>query len=116
MRRCDDDAFIIAAQRASFLLRATVVCLLLCGPQHVLSDSDELVITEWETWKSINGISYDELVRQTPCLKYTKNVINNRSEHMCAQLPSSFSLMCSLCSHSGRRAEEGHLGEEYERD
>ncbi|XP_061594016.1 procathepsin L [Cololabis saira] len=49
------------AQQASAVLRAGLVCLLLCGPQRVLSDSDEVVGTEWENWKSTHGISYDEL-------------------------------------------------------
>uniref|UniRef100_A0A3B5AH46 Cathepsin L1-like n=1 Tax=Stegastes partitus TaxID=144197 RepID=A0A3B5AH46_9TELE len=43
-----------------FLLRAALLSVLLCGPPHVLSDSDEAVLTEWEIWKSSHGISYDE--------------------------------------------------------
>lgn len=81
MRRCDNDALISAAQQASFLLRASLTYLLVCVPQHVLSDSDELAVTEWEIWKSTHGISYDELVRQPPCLRYTKNGINNSNKH-----------------------------------
>lgn len=59
-----------AGQRVSFLLRAALLVVLLCGPQHVVSDSDEAVLTEWEIWKSMHGITYDELVRQTPHLNY----------------------------------------------
>uniref|UniRef100_A0A3Q1ERF6 Cathepsin 12 n=1 Tax=Acanthochromis polyacanthus TaxID=80966 RepID=A0A3Q1ERF6_9TELE len=42
------------------LLRAALLSILLCGPQHALSDSDEAALTEWEVWKSSHGISYDE--------------------------------------------------------
>ncbi|XP_069555050.1 digestive cysteine proteinase 2 [Brachyistius frenatus] len=52
---------IYAVQQASSLLTAALLSVLLCGPQHVLSDSDEEVLTEWEIWKSSNGISYEEL-------------------------------------------------------
>uniref|UniRef100_A0A3B5AEI2 Cathepsin L1-like n=1 Tax=Stegastes partitus TaxID=144197 RepID=A0A3B5AEI2_9TELE len=41
-------------------LWAALLSVLLCGPPHVLSDSDEAVLTEWEIWKSSHGISYDE--------------------------------------------------------
>ncbi|KAM9761747.1 digestive cysteine proteinase 2 [Menidia menidia] len=50
-----------AAQRVSFLMRAVVISVLLWGPQPALSDSDEVVQTEWEIWKSSHGISHDEL-------------------------------------------------------
>ncbi|RVE73909.1 hypothetical protein OJAV_G00035910 [Oryzias javanicus] len=49
-----------AGQQSSFLLRAWLLLTLLCSPQTVLADSDEAVLTEWEIWKSINGINYDE--------------------------------------------------------
>lgn len=52
----------VAGQQSSFLLRATLLYMLLCSPQHVRSDSDEAVLTEWEIWKSINGINYEERV------------------------------------------------------
>ncbi|KAM7388560.1 hypothetical protein PAMP_024727 [Pampus punctatissimus] len=48
-------------QQASFLLRAMLLCLLLSGPQHVASDSDEVILTEWDMWKSSHGIAYDEM-------------------------------------------------------
>ncbi|XP_051803633.1 procathepsin L [Acanthochromis polyacanthus] len=47
-------------QQACSLLRAALLSILLCGPQHALSDSDEAALTEWEVWKSSHGISYDE--------------------------------------------------------
>ncbi|XP_039985537.1 procathepsin L [Xiphias gladius] len=50
-----------AVHQASFLLRAALLSLLLCGPWHVASDSDEVVLTEWEIWKSSHGVTYDEL-------------------------------------------------------
>ncbi|XP_027882685.1 cathepsin L1 [Xiphophorus couchianus] len=49
-----------AAGLVSLLLRAALLSVLLCSPQTVLSESDEVVLTEWEIWKSSNGISYDE--------------------------------------------------------
>nr|XP_046248667.1 procathepsin L [Scatophagus argus] len=50
-----------AVQQASFLLRASLLFALLCGPQHVVSDSDEAVLTDWDIWKSSHGIAYDEM-------------------------------------------------------
>ncbi|XP_029355651.1 cathepsin L1 isoform X2 [Echeneis naucrates] len=50
-----------AAQQAGFLLRAALLLGLLCGPWDVASDSDEVVLTEWEIWKSSHGISYDDM-------------------------------------------------------
>uniref|UniRef100_A0A8C7Y0T4 Cathepsin 12 n=1 Tax=Oryzias sinensis TaxID=183150 RepID=A0A8C7Y0T4_9TELE len=54
------DLRLAKGQQSSFLLRATLLYMLLCSPQHVRSDSDEAVLTEWEIWKSINGINYEE--------------------------------------------------------
>uniref|UniRef100_A0A3Q0S8U0 Cathepsin 12 n=1 Tax=Amphilophus citrinellus TaxID=61819 RepID=A0A3Q0S8U0_AMPCI len=59
MKLCD--ALVLLVQQASFLLRAALLSVLLCGLQHVLADSDEVAPTEWELWKSSHGISYDEL-------------------------------------------------------
>ncbi|KAG7467762.1 cathepsin L1-like [Solea senegalensis] len=50
-----------AGQQCSLLLRAALLSVLLCGPKHVASDSDEVVFTEWEIWKSSHGISYDDM-------------------------------------------------------
>ncbi|KAM9385863.1 digestive cysteine proteinase 2 [Pholidichthys leucotaenia] len=47
-------------QQVSVLLRTALLSILLCGPQPALTDSDEVVLTEWEIWKSTHGISYDE--------------------------------------------------------
>ncbi|XP_008305368.1 cathepsin L1 [Cynoglossus semilaevis] len=48
---------IYAARNASFLQRALLLSVLL---SYVASDSDEVVQTEWEMWKSSLGISYDD--------------------------------------------------------
>lgn len=53
-------------QHVSFLLVAALLSVLLFRPQPVVSDSDELVLTEWEVWKSQHGINYDENVRCAP--------------------------------------------------
>ncbi|XP_034036352.1 cathepsin L1 isoform X2 [Thalassophryne amazonica] len=42
-------------------IHAALLSVLLCGPWHVTSDSDEVVLSEWEIWKISHGISYDEL-------------------------------------------------------
>lgn len=55
----------LAGHHARLLLRASLLLVLLCGPQHAVSDSDEIILTEWEIWKSIHGIKYDEKVTQT---------------------------------------------------
>lgn len=47
----------------TFPLAAALLSILLFGLQPVVSDSDELVHTEWEVWKSQHGINYDENVR-----------------------------------------------------
>uniref|UniRef100_A0A3Q1IRV0 Cathepsin 12 n=1 Tax=Anabas testudineus TaxID=64144 RepID=A0A3Q1IRV0_ANATE len=52
---------VVAVQQVSFLLRAALLSVLLCGPCQVMSDSDEMVLTEWEIWKSSYGVIYDEL-------------------------------------------------------
>ncbi|XP_075944647.1 digestive cysteine proteinase 2 [Anarhichas minor] len=48
-------------QQASFLLRAALLSVLLFGPQHVASESDEVAPTEWEVWKSSHGINYEDM-------------------------------------------------------
>ncbi|XP_068600017.1 digestive cysteine proteinase 2 [Brachionichthys hirsutus] len=45
-----------AVQQVRLLLVA-----LLCGPLLVVSDSDEVVLTEWEVWKMSYGIAYDKI-------------------------------------------------------
>lgn len=54
---------LLAGLRASSLRTAVLLLVLLCFPQQVASDSDEAILTDWEIWKSMNGISYDDLVR-----------------------------------------------------
>ncbi|XP_071343035.1 digestive cysteine proteinase 2 [Trachinotus anak] len=50
------------AQQTGFLLRAALLwVLLLCCPRHVASDSDEVVLTEWEIWKNSYGITHEEM-------------------------------------------------------
>lgn len=53
----------LAGLRAPSLRTAVLLLVLLCFPQQVASDSDEAILTDWEIWKSTNGISYDDLVR-----------------------------------------------------
>lgn len=55
-----------AGQHVSSLLAAALLSVLLFGPQPVVSDSDELVLNEWEVWKSRHGVNYDENVRCVP--------------------------------------------------
>ncbi|XP_035504674.1 procathepsin L [Scophthalmus maximus] len=50
-----------AVQPSSFLLRAALLAVLLCGARPVASDSDEAVLTDWDIWKSSHGITYDEM-------------------------------------------------------
>lgn len=50
-------------QLVSFLMAAALLFVLLLGPQPVVSDSDELVHSEWEVWKNQHGVNYDENVR-----------------------------------------------------
>lgn len=45
------------------MLRAVLLSVLLCGPRQVASDSDELILSDWQMWKSSHGISYDGMVR-----------------------------------------------------
>ncbi|XP_036969326.1 procathepsin L isoform X2 [Acanthopagrus latus] len=45
-----------AVQPAGLLL-----LVLLCGPWHAASDSDEAILSEWELWKSSHGVSYEEM-------------------------------------------------------
>uniref|UniRef100_A0A667ZIC2 Cathepsin 12 n=1 Tax=Myripristis murdjan TaxID=586833 RepID=A0A667ZIC2_9TELE len=40
--------------------RAALLTVLLCGAQHVASESDEEVLSEWQIWKIQHGISHDE--------------------------------------------------------
>lgn len=53
----------LAGLRAPSLRTAVLLLALLCFPQQVASDSDEAILTDWDIWKSTNGISYDDLVR-----------------------------------------------------
>uniref|UniRef100_A0A3P8V151 Cathepsin 12 n=1 Tax=Cynoglossus semilaevis TaxID=244447 RepID=A0A3P8V151_CYNSE len=48
---------VFVSLNASFLQRALLLSVLL---SYVASDSDEVVQTEWEMWKSSLGISYDD--------------------------------------------------------
>ncbi|KAG7228816.1 hypothetical protein INR49_008594 [Caranx melampygus] len=50
-----------SGQQSSFLLRAALLWVLLCGPRNVASDSDEAVLTKWEIWKNNNGITHEEM-------------------------------------------------------
>uniref|UniRef100_A0A3B3H3X3 Cathepsin 12 n=1 Tax=Oryzias latipes TaxID=8090 RepID=A0A3B3H3X3_ORYLA len=68
----------VAGQQSSFLLRATLLYMLLCSPQHVRSDSDEAVLTEWEIWKSINGINYEE--RRRAIWEENHRMINDHNQ------------------------------------
>uniref|UniRef100_A0A668ACS4 Cathepsin 12 n=1 Tax=Myripristis murdjan TaxID=586833 RepID=A0A668ACS4_9TELE len=45
------------------MVRAALLTVLLCGAQHVASESDEEVLSEWQIWKIQHGISHDETVR-----------------------------------------------------
>lgn len=62
---CADGVVVLAVQQVSgLLLKAVLFCMLLWGLPHAASlDSEELPVSEWEIWKSSNGISYDERVR-----------------------------------------------------
>uniref|UniRef100_A0A3Q3MEC7 Cathepsin 12 n=1 Tax=Mastacembelus armatus TaxID=205130 RepID=A0A3Q3MEC7_9TELE len=64
-----------------FLLRAALLCVLLCNPQQVMSDSDEVVLTEWEIWKSNNGISYDKMddMQRRAIWEENKQMIENNN-------------------------------------
>ncbi|XP_076582013.1 digestive cysteine proteinase 2 [Chaetodon auriga] len=70
-----------AVQQAGFLLRAALLFVLLCSPQLVVSDSDEAVLTEWEIWKSIHGIAYDEAddVQRRAIWEENKRMIDNNN-------------------------------------
>uniref|UniRef100_A0A3B4VNV9 Cathepsin 12 n=1 Tax=Seriola dumerili TaxID=41447 RepID=A0A3B4VNV9_SERDU len=46
--------------QSSFLLRAALLSVLLCGPWRAASDSDEAVPTKWEIWKNSHGINHEE--------------------------------------------------------
>lgn len=59
------DAVVSVVQQTGLLLGAALLSVLLCGTQLVASDSDELLLTEWEIWKSSNGIAYDDMVIMT---------------------------------------------------
>ncbi|XP_028259618.1 cathepsin L1 [Parambassis ranga] len=73
---------IAAVQQAGSLLVAALLSVLLCGPQLVLADSDEVVLTEWEIWKSSNGIKYKDIddIQRRAIWEENKRVIedNNR--------------------------------------
>lgn len=91
---------VVAVQQVSFLLRAALLSVLLCGPCQVMSDSDEMVLTEWEIWKSSYGVIYDELVRLAPRLQIQPPTV----------LGFNFPFWCVWCCHAGRQTKEGHLG------
>ncbi|KAM7410347.1 hypothetical protein PAMA_001676 [Pampus argenteus] len=69
-------------QQAGFLLRAMLLCLLLCGPQHVASDSDEVILTEWDMWKSSHGVAYDEMdeIQRRAIWEGNKQMIDNNNQ------------------------------------
>eukprot|EP00066_Takifugu_rubripes_P023646 XP_011612912.1 PREDICTED: cathepsin L1-like [Takifugu rubripes] len=50
-----------AGLRAPSLRTAVLLLALLCFPQQVASDSDEAILTDWDIWKSTNGISYEDM-------------------------------------------------------
>nr|XP_019936152.1 PREDICTED: cathepsin L1-like [Paralichthys olivaceus] len=52
---------ISTAHQSGFLLRAALLSVLLCSPRRVASDSDEVILTDWEIWKSSHGVTYDDL-------------------------------------------------------
>uniref|UniRef100_A0A7N9AK78 Cathepsin 12 n=1 Tax=Mastacembelus armatus TaxID=205130 RepID=A0A7N9AK78_9TELE len=60
---------------------AALLCVLLCNPQQVMSDSDEVVLTEWEIWKSNNGISYDKMddMQRRAIWEENKQMIENNN-------------------------------------
>lgn len=68
----DVDYWIIKYKQRGVMLSSTVqqagllLLVLLCGPWHAASDSDEAILSEWELWKSSHGVSYEEMVRLTP--------------------------------------------------
>ncbi|XP_041862278.1 procathepsin L [Melanotaenia boesemani] len=71
-----------AVKQTSCLLRAVLLCVLLCGPQSVQSDSDEVVLTEWEIWKSSHGITHDESddVQRRVIWEDNKRMIENHNQ------------------------------------
>lgn len=83
INRCDVP--VVVAHQASLLLTAALLPILLCGLQHVASDSDELVPTEWEMWKSSHGISHDDMVNH-----------GSGCKHLCAFIMFNFSMMLSV--------------------
>ncbi|XP_028300170.1 cathepsin L1 isoform X2 [Gouania willdenowi] len=56
--------------------------MLLSSPLLVLSDSDEVFLTEWEVWKSSHGISYDERVdnRRKSIWELNKRMIDDNNQ------------------------------------
>ncbi|XP_042370270.1 procathepsin L [Plectropomus leopardus] len=72
---------IYAVQQVGVLLRAALLSVLLCVPQLVSSDSDEAVLTEWEIWKSSNGIAYEEMddMHRRAIWEDNKQIIENNN-------------------------------------
>ncbi|TDH08206.1 hypothetical protein EPR50_G00094890 [Perca flavescens] len=69
-------------QPAYFLLRAALLSVLLCGPRRVASDSDEVVQTEWEVWKSSYGVAYEEMddMQRRAIWEENKHMIENNNQ------------------------------------
>ncbi|XP_034002070.1 cathepsin L1 [Trematomus bernacchii] len=69
-------------QQTGLLLGAALLSVLLCGPQLVASDSDELLLTEWEIWKSSNGIAYDDMddMQRQIIWEENKQMIENNNQ------------------------------------
>ncbi|KAA8589827.1 hypothetical protein FQN60_013192 [Etheostoma spectabile] len=72
----------VRVQPAYFLLRAALLSVLLCGPQRVASDSDEVVQTEWEVWKSSHGVAYKKLddMQRRAIWEENKHMIENNNQ------------------------------------
>ncbi|KAM9849161.1 digestive cysteine proteinase 2 [Aulostomus maculatus] len=76
-------------------LRAVLLSVLLCRPQHVASDSDEQVLTEWEMWKSSNGVAYDEMdeIPRRIIWEENKRIIeDNNREYFMGMRPFTMSM------------------------
>ncbi|XP_010789462.1 cathepsin L1 [Notothenia coriiceps] len=69
-------------QQTGLLLGAALLSVLLCCPQLVASDSDELLLTEWEIWKSSNGISYEDMddMQRQIIWEENKQMIENNNQ------------------------------------
>ncbi|XP_053286125.1 procathepsin L [Pleuronectes platessa] len=71
-----------AAHQSGFLLRAALLSVLLCSPRRVASDSDEGILTDWEIWKSSNGVTYEDLdeMQRRAIWEENKQKINDNNQ------------------------------------